>query len=84
MDGELRSMDCYRLDLNPARETQVLSVRLLTDRIRLPSSMLPRGARYKCRMNLSRGVPKALQGDDREREPTIRFGYLDSSSFIVL
>lgn len=83
MDGEWRSLDCYRFDLKPARETLVLSVRLLTDRILIPSSLLTRGARYKCRMHLIRGSPKALQGDDREREAMIRFGYIDSSSFIV-
>lgn len=82
-DGELRSMDCYRFDFKPVRETQVLSMRMISDQIRIPRTMLPAGARYKCRMHLTRGVPKALQGDDREREPTIRSGFLDSSSFIV-
>lgn len=83
MDGEWRSLDCYRLDVSPARETHVLSLRLVTDRIRIPDSWLPRGARYKCRLHLVRGSPKALQGDDREREAVTRMGYLDSSSFIV-
>ncbi len=82
-DGEWRSLDCYRLDVDPQREAPVLSVRMLTDRIRIPESMLPRGKRYKCRMHLIRGSAKAQQGDDRERESAIRFGFLDSSSFTV-
>lgn len=83
MDGELRTIECDRLDFNPVAETRVLSLRLVSDRIRIPASMLPPGKRYRCRMSLTRGVPKAMQGDDREREPTIRTGYLDSSSFII-
>lgn len=82
-DGEWRSLDCYRLDVDPQREAPVLSVRMLSDRIRIPESMLPRGKRYKCRMHLIRGSAKAQQGDDRERESAIRFGFLDSSSFTV-
>lgn len=81
--GDLRHIDCYRFDLNPQRYTFVAHIRVLGDRVRVPATTLPPGARYMCRPHIYKGVPNANQGDDHTRETVMSVGYHDSSSFIV-
>lgn len=85
MEGEFRHIDCYRYDLNPQRHTIVLTTRVAgnRDRVRIPATALPRGARYMCRAHLYKGIPKASEGDDTVRDPELRYAFYDSASFIV-